>query len=153
MNVSRTAQATMLAALGAALTAGCSSQSGPLLSVCPLPTEAPAMLVYPKSGAKVTPADIGIILYGGVGTGSRPITVVGTHADIDTLPTSLPSPLPSPTATPPAGQKSWGPIHAVGIRPLLPPGEYDVDATITHYSCPPGTQHRVQVKIGNFKLI
>jgi hypothetical protein len=110
------------------------------------------MLVYPKSGATVTPADSGILLYGNVEMATVPIHVVGTNASVDTLPTSLPSPLPSPTATPPPGEKSWGPIHAAEIRPLLPAGKYDVEATVTEYSCPPGaTQHRVQVRIGSFK--
>lgn len=152
MNVSRTAQATMLAAIGAASTVGCSSE--PPSGVCPTPMDVGPMLVYPKSGATVTPADVGIILYGNTGRATAPITVVGTHASVDTSPTSVPSPLPSPTATPPPGQKSWGAIHAVEMRPLLPPGKYDVDATVTQYSCPPGpTQHKVSVQIGNFKLI
>jgi hypothetical protein len=152
MNISRAAYSTMFVALGAALAGGCSASDGS--DVCPTPLELAPMLVYPKSGATVTPADSGILLYGNVGTGTVPIEVVGANANVDTLPTSLPSPLPSPTATPPPGEKSWGPIHAVEIRPLLPPGKYDVEATVTHYSCPPGpTQHQVQVKIGSFKLV
>lgn len=149
MNVSRTAQATVLAAIGAAITGGCSSQS--LSGVCPTPLELAPMLVYPKSGLTIGAADAGVILYGNVGPATVPITVVGAKTIVDTLPTSLPSPLPSPTATPPSGRKSWGQIHAAEIRPLLRSGEYDVDATVTQYSCT--TQRQIQVKIGSFKLI
>jgi hypothetical protein len=118
-----------------------------------LPLGLDPKLVYPKYGATVTYSNSGILLYGNVGMAMVPIEVVGTSANVDTLPTSLPSPLPSPTATPPTGQKSWGLIHAVEIRPLLPPGKYDVEATVTQFSCPPGaTEHQVQVKIGSFRL-
>ena len=152
MNVSRAAYSTVFVAMGAALVGGCAaSQSSDL---CPTPIEAAPTLVYPKSGATVTPADVGILLYENIGTDTVPIEVMSARGTVDTLPTSLPSPLPSPTATPPPGQKSWGPINAVEIRPLLPPGDYAVEATVTQYSCPPGpTQHRVQVKIGDFKVI
>lgn len=152
MNVSRSAYSAMFVAIGTTLAGGCSASNSS--DVCPTPAEAVPMLVYPKSGATVTPANSGILLYGNVGTATLPIEVVSTNADVDTLPTSLPHPLPSPTATPPPGEKSWGTIHAVEIRPLLPAGTYDVEATVTQYSCPPGpTQHRVQVKIGDFKLV
>ncbi|MBV8149447.1 MAG: hypothetical protein JO092_10175 [Candidatus Eremiobacteraeota bacterium] len=153
MNVLRAAYSTMFVAIGAAVTGvGCSA-SDPAV-VCSTPAESAPMLVYPRSGATVMPADIGILLYGNVGRGTVPIEVVAANANVDTLPTSLPSPLPSPTATPPPGEKSWGPVHAVEIRPLLPPRTYEVEATVTRYSCPPGpTQHQVQVKIGSFKLV
>jgi len=110
------------------------------------------MLVYPKPGAKVSSTDIGIIVYGNV-PGAVPIEIVNATTHVDTLPTAVPSPLPGPTATPPAGMKTWGPLFAAEIRPILPAATYAVDATVTRYSCPPGqTTHQVQVQIGTFKL-
>jgi hypothetical protein len=150
IDVPRTAIATMLAAIGVAFAGGCSG-SDPGAAVCPVPLELAPMLVYPRSGATVTPANSGIILYGNTGPATVPIAIVGAHANVDTIPTALPSPLPSPTATPPFPQQSWGTIHAVEIRPLLPAGAYDVEATVTRYSCSGGTPQ--QRNIGSFKLI
>jgi hypothetical protein len=155
MKISRAAYSITFVVIGAAFAGGCSSSDGAAVSdACLLPLGLTPKLVYPKSGATVTPSNSGIVLYGNVGMATVPIDVVGTRANVDTPPTSLPSPLPSPTATPPAGEKSWGLIHAVEIRPLLPPGKYDVEATVTLYSCPPGpTQRQVQVRIGRFRIL
>jgi hypothetical protein len=150
MNVSRAASAILFVAMGAALAGGCSS-SGTSSNVCPVPMELAPALVYPKSGTALAPGAAGIILYGNVGPATVPVAIVGAHVNAATLPTALPSPLPSPTATPPFPQQTWGPIHAVEIRPSLPAGAYDVEATVTSYSCSGGAPQ--QVKIGSFKLI
>lgn len=152
MNVNHTAHLTTLLALVAALTEGCASQSNSGSTICPLPLEVHPDLVYPRSGAVLSPANAGIIVYGNA-PGGVPITIVGARTNVDTLPTAVPSPVPTPTATPPPGLKSWHGLGAAEIRPLLPPGKYDVDATVTSFSCPPGpTSHRVQVKLGSFTL-